>query len=74
MKTVEVKFAWADDGNCRVYYKTAKGQLICSQEESHENFIWYTVTNDGCWFEPIGEINMDKYAIKIVKEFEEVKV
>ncbi len=62
-----VERAWDEPGFCRVYYRvkeihkggevtTPKDLLICSQEEIPDSFSWYTVCNDGCYFEPESEI------------------
>ena len=72
MKTIKVYHDFSDSGNCREYYRTVlSNQLICNQEESENNFVWYTCIDDNCWNEPLSPINNQKYNIEIVKKQEE---
>ena len=68
MSDVQVKHAWSDSGNCRVYYRTVQtGQLICLQDEGGAGSIWYHCIDDGCWCEPERPINMELNDIEIVE-------
>lgn len=62
-KIVEVVHSH-EDSNGNPYYRTVPHrQLICIIDGA-----WHTATDDRTWEEPIGEIDMDKYDIKIVKK------
>lgn len=40
-------FVETDNGNCRVYYRDAKRNLRCFQEDRRDQFTFYICSRDG---------------------------